>query len=152
VLVVLKRRLQLLKKTLRSAGYESHLSVSSLRGRLTSDDEFAVALAVLYLKLELDSGMNERLAYLSYALDDRESRRLRDPNSSMVQNSTVLSARSARYDANMRALRGAGDLMEYFDINQLPTPTYGARGGTCGSSAQCSFRPALAPGPLSGVR
>lgn len=103
------------KALLEEAGYGSY-DEDYLRNRMTGDDEFAVALAALHLRRDLDNGMTEKEAYLSYSLDQGTAQELTDTASDLVQNSEVLSARSERYDENMQAIGQAGDLRDYFDL------------------------------------
>jgi hypothetical protein len=103
------------KALLEEAGYGSY-DEDYLRNRLTGDDEFAVALAALHLKRDLDNGMTEKEAYLSYSLDQGTAQELTETTSDLVQNSEVLSARSERYDENMQVIGQAGDLRDYFNL------------------------------------
>jgi hypothetical protein len=43
-----------------------------------------VALAVLHLKLDLNAGMSEKEAYLSFGLDSKTAQRLTDPADQLV--------------------------------------------------------------------
>ena len=115
------------RRVLETAGYGTH-RLDPLRNKLSHDAEFAVFVAALHLKLDLDNGMSSKQAYLSYALDPEAAERLFDPADNMVQNSPVLSARSARYDANIAVLAEMrqGNLWGY--IPQV-TPRYGVQGG-----------------------
>jgi hypothetical protein len=125
------------------AGYEGY-DIYYLRSEISNNDEFAVALAVLHLKLDLSSGMTEKEAYLSYALSPDEAVRLADPNSGLVQNSSVLSERSRRYEANMFAFSRAADFEDLFGV-EIPVPRFGVRGGICPRQS-CTFsdpRPAV---------
>jgi RHS repeat-associated protein len=136
-------------RVLEQAGYTNgRHDAGDIRSSLTSDDEFAVALAVLHLKLDLGNAMNEKQAYLSYALSPDAAADLTE-SPGLVQRSSVLSARSERYDANMSVLSEIGDLVDYYGIANLPVPRYGVLGGVC-SSGGCWFRSALAPGRLYG--
>jgi hypothetical protein len=98
-----------------------------------------VALAVLHLKLDLNAGMSEKEAYLSFGLDSKTAQRLTDPADQLVRNSPVLSARSSRYLANMVAIAGAGDLASFYGIGQLPATRFGYEDGVCPSAGGCSF-------------
>jgi hypothetical protein len=80
--------------------------------------------------------MTEKQAYLSYSLDPDSAQRLMN---GIVQRNPDLSARSARYDANMFAIWGAGDLASYYGVEQLPAPGFGYEGGLCGWGHGCAF-------------
>lgn len=127
-------------RVLREAGYDVTCHGCSaeqrLRSHITYNDEFAVALAVLHLKLDLDAGMSEKQAYLSYSLDPDSAQRLMN---GMVQRNSVLSARSDRYDANKAVVGIAGDLASYYGIEQLPVPGFGVEGGLCSRGTSCPF-------------
>jgi hypothetical protein len=130
------------QRILREAGYPEY-DIDELRSRMTNDDEFAVALAALHLKLDLDEGMTEKQAYLAYAVDEETGDRLKDPSRDPLRDWPELSPRSARYDANLQAINQAGDLLDQFGIDSLPEPRYGTEGGAGGL-----FEPALAPLPF----
>jgi hypothetical protein len=132
------------QRILREAGYGDSYDIDYLRSKLTHDDEFAIALAALHLRLDLDKGMTEKEAYLAYSVDQDASENLMEPAKDGVQTNPALSERSARYDANLRAINQAGDLVDYYDIDALPEPTYGNEGAAGGDL----FEPALAPLPL----
>lgn len=124
------------QRILLEAGY-AHYSENWLRGKLTHDDEFAVFMTVLHLKLDLDDGMGDKQAYLSYALSPRDAAELSVTSSTMVQDSPNLSNRSARYDANMSILRRVG-IEEYYGIDGGASPRYGLRGGRCAAGGHCT--------------
>jgi hypothetical protein len=111
----------------------------ALRYEIIHDDELAVALAVLHLKLDLDSGMSAKEAYLSYSLSPDQAERMRIPSSTMVQTNPDLSSRSSRYNSNMFVIGGAGDLVSYYGIEQLPDPRFGRSGGLCSHPGGCRF-------------
>jgi RHS repeat-associated protein len=128
-------------RIMREAGYEVSCGRTCseeriVRGELTHNDEYAVALAVLHLKLDLNAGMTEKQAYLSYSLSPDQAQRLMG---GMVQRNPDLSARSMRYLANSVAIAGAGDLASYYGIGQLPSPAFGYEGGLCGWGTGCTF-------------
>lgn len=103
------------RRVLEDAGYGT-FDDDYLRDRLTEDDEFAVALAVMHLKQDLDAGMTEKQAYLAYSIDEGTAARLMRPGDAIVSNSEDLSARSDRYDANMLAINEVGDLREFYGL------------------------------------
>lgn len=97
---------------------------------LSVNEEFAVSVAVLKLKIDLSSGASSKESYLRYALDDTTAKQLRRPTSTLVQRSSILSRRSTRYDANMGYLSKSGKSMsELFGLSSLPVPQYGDPGG-----------------------
>jgi hypothetical protein len=114
------------QRLLRRIGYGEH-SIDGLRKELLGSDEFAVYLATLHLKLDLESGMTSKEAYLSYSLSPEQARRLMNPSDSPVQRNEDLSARSARYDANMYFLRMIG-LEAFYGVEQMPSPRFGYPG------------------------
>lgn len=103
------------QRVLEEAGYGT-MDVDYLRDRLTDDDEFAVALAVMHLKQDLDAGMTEKQAYLAYSLDESTGARLMQPGDAIVSNSEDLSARSDRYDENMQAINEVDDLRQFYGL------------------------------------
>ncbi|WP_410540390.1 RHS repeat domain-containing protein [Streptomyces sp. KL2] len=122
------------RDTLLEAGYSDFKEVplATMRHALSVNVEFAVSVAVLKLKLAQKSGMDDKQAYIGYSLSDDQAQRLLDPGSKLVQNSSILSSRSARYDANISHLTGSGKSMtDLFGIGKLPTPQYGDPGGLC---------------------
>jgi RHS repeat-associated protein len=114
------------QRLLRRIGYGER-SIDGLRKELLGSDEFAVYLATLHLKLDLESGMTSKEAYLSYSLSPEQARRLMNPSDSPVQRNEDLSARSARYDANMYFLRMVG-LEAFYGVEQMPSPRFGYPG------------------------
>ncbi|MFF5492568.1 RHS repeat-associated core domain-containing protein [Streptomyces aquilus] len=121
------------------AGYDDFKKVSLdvIRQALSVNEEFAISVAVLKLKIDISAGASKKQAYLGYSLSDDQAARLRVPGDSLVQSSPILSRRSARYDANVEYLSSSGRSMsEQFGVSSLPTAQYGDAGGFCISVAR----------------
>lgn len=71
------------RSVLIEAGYES-IENDGLRSLLINDDEFAVAVSVLHLKLDLEAGMTAKQSYLAYSLDTANTARLLQPGDALV--------------------------------------------------------------------
>ncbi|MGI5380313.1 DNRLRE domain-containing protein [Streptomyces sp. CA-251387] len=127
------------RQVLVDAGYDEFkdTSLDAIRQALSVNEEFAVSVAVLKLKLATGSGANSKQAYIGYSLSDDQAARLRVPGDTLVQSSPILSRRSARFDANMAYLSGTGQSMsELFGLTSLPTTQFGDPGGICSNIAR----------------
>lgn len=125
------------RRILAEAGYLAY-DQGYIRRKLTYDDEFAVFMAALHLKIDLNKGMSEKQAYLSHSLDPQTAPQLLNPASSMVRNSSDLSARSARYDADMAALDVMRAESRWGYIPDV-IPKHGAPGGLCPVGGICHY-------------
>lgn len=122
------------RQTLIDAGYDEFegTSLDAIRHALNVNEEFAVSVAVLKLKVDTTRGSNAKQAYLGYSLSDDEAARLRVPGDNLAQSSSIISRRSARFDANMAYLSGTGQSMsDLFGLSSLPATQYGDPGGFC---------------------
>ncbi|MEV7020144.1 RHS repeat-associated core domain-containing protein [Streptomyces sp. NPDC093991] len=122
-----------------SAGYGEFKNTPHdvIRQALSVNEEFAVSVAVLKLKVDISAEASNKQAYLGYALSEDQASRLADKEDPLVQTSAILSRRSARYDANMAYLSRSGKSMsELFGLSSLPVPQYGDPGGFCTNAAR----------------
>ncbi|MCP8712629.1 hypothetical protein [Streptomyces sp. AC04842] len=122
------------RQTLIDAGYDEFegTSLDAIRHALNVNEEFAVSVAVLKLKVDTTRGSNAKQAYLGYSLSDDEAARLRVPGDNLAQSSSIISRGSARFDANMAYLSGIGQSMsDLFGLSSLPATQYGDPGGFC---------------------
>ncbi|TWD17731.1 hypothetical protein FB570_111344 [Streptomyces sp. T12] len=127
------------RKVLVKAGYGEFekTPIDAIRQALSVNEEFAVSVAVLKLKIDITAGANSKQAYLGYALSDDQAARLTQKGDPLIQTSPVLSRRSARYDANMAYLSKSGKSMsELFHLPSLPATNFGDPGGFCSNIAR----------------